>query len=778
LGPLLFDIYVNDLSDKLDFIPGIKHGFFADDLTISTTEHIPVYSQDRLQTALNTVTQWCVENFMQVNAAKSEYIVVSRASNSTVDKQEMTLKIADNLINRVQTSAPRLLGIRFDSMANFGQHVQYVKKTVQSRLKQLSAIAGSSWGPLSHDLRSFLYGHVTSILTYGAEIWHPQLSRSNKEILEILHRRGARIVSGCLPSTADVDVLREAHLDHIEDIVTLNGIKYVEMCRRLGGVRETMVTAPFVPATTYPHDHFRKPYEDAIASVCNAHNISGDHARVPILTRSRFPPWATANASRVKLFTQTTPPVAPLPIESRTNTDLVKQKTEEKLAANIATLKLLGDHDYELWTDGSCQKSEDIADLADASSDDDLSSVDEDEDAPPNVRTGGAAILYSGEARIATTRRAAGPLACSYRAEAVALLAGLEEFRSRNLKNCTLLVCSDSQSLISALAVGPIGHRGDIENHIWSVLLELADANVEVTLQFVFSHCGLPRNDEVDAEAKKATKLSQSNIPIWLTDMLSAARRHIRSQRRLKERADTYRTRNVTSLMTSLKALSMPRTDAVLLSRIRTNEHPHLGRFAHRIGTSMCTACRWCCTHEHPEEEPLPEVQELQIANEPRSATMCPTCNMVLSNRGNCVKHMTQKHPASFKSNRDCYQALGVPYPEREQPPPPPVERPLRQCPHCPLQCRSAGGMTRHINTAHPEHRAPPPPMYTEQNFLAKQGEGPEETPDHLIFDCPALNAQRLEAYGTSSLTRETAGRDLWYSSTTAKFIRNILGNS
>jgi hypothetical protein len=81
LGPLLFDIYVNDLSDKLDIIPGIKHGFFADDLTISTTEHIPIHAQDRLQTALNTVETWCKENFIQVNAAKSEYLVVSRASN-------------------------------------------------------------------------------------------------------------------------------------------------------------------------------------------------------------------------------------------------------------------------------------------------------------------------------------------------------------------------------------------------------------------------------------------------------------------------------------------------------------------------------------------------------------------------------------------------------------------------------------------------------------------------------------------------------------------------
>jgi hypothetical protein len=84
-----------------------------------------------------------------------------------------------------------------------------------------------------------------------------------------------------------------------------------------------------------------------------------------------------------------------------------------------------------------------------------------------------------------------------------------------------------SERYVSAFSLSRHSARGDIENQIWSILLELADAHVEVTLQFVFSHCGLPRNDEVDAEAKKATKLPQRNIPIWITDMLSAAR-HIR----------------------------------------------------------------------------------------------------------------------------------------------------------------------------------------------------------------------------------------------------------
>ena len=34
LGPVLFDFYVHSLSEALSTIPDLKHGFYADDLTL------------------------------------------------------------------------------------------------------------------------------------------------------------------------------------------------------------------------------------------------------------------------------------------------------------------------------------------------------------------------------------------------------------------------------------------------------------------------------------------------------------------------------------------------------------------------------------------------------------------------------------------------------------------------------------------------------------------------------------------------------------------------
>jgi hypothetical protein len=61
-------------------------------------------------------------------------------------------------------------------------------------------------------------------------------------------------------------------------------------------------------------------------------------------------------------------------------------------------------------------------------------------------------------------------------------------------------VCSDSQSLLSALAVGPIDHRGDIENRIWSILLELADVH-ETPDQLIFD-CPVLTAQRLEAYAR------------------------------------------------------------------------------------------------------------------------------------------------------------------------------------------------------------------------------------------------------------------------------------
>lgn len=73
LGPLLFIITMNTLSERLKAIPGLERAFFADDLTImaSGTENRNI--EKTLQTALDCVEAWARSHFMELSVPKTHY---------------------------------------------------------------------------------------------------------------------------------------------------------------------------------------------------------------------------------------------------------------------------------------------------------------------------------------------------------------------------------------------------------------------------------------------------------------------------------------------------------------------------------------------------------------------------------------------------------------------------------------------------------------------------------------------------------------------------------
>ena len=177
--------------------------------------------------------------------------------------------------------------------------------------------------------------------------------------------------------------------------------------------------------------------------------------------------------------------------------------------------------------------------------------------------SGGAAILFQNLIFERTNSKtfaheAAGPVACSFRAENVGLRAGLKLcLADPAMKKCRLLICTDSLSQLDALARGPILQTDDTANELWHLLLQLAAREVDITMQFIYSHCGLERNELVDKEAKTASELPQADAPVWLPDLMSAVRRHVKSKRGDRHRVrTTHRATNVGNNPTPLKHLT------------------------------------------------------------------------------------------------------------------------------------------------------------------------------------------------------------------------------
>ena len=79
LGPLLFLIYINDITTNLS----CKTGLYADDTSISKHVTDPITSNNELQNDLTTIKAWADKWKIKFNPIKSEALLITRGLNRT-----------------------------------------------------------------------------------------------------------------------------------------------------------------------------------------------------------------------------------------------------------------------------------------------------------------------------------------------------------------------------------------------------------------------------------------------------------------------------------------------------------------------------------------------------------------------------------------------------------------------------------------------------------------------------------------------------------------------
>ena len=125
-GPILFLIYVNDLTDEISS----KSGLFADDSSI----YRPITCrEDRLalQEDLDKVTQWCDKWKMKLNTSKTKVLSLSR--NKVPD--EPTYHIGCDTLQTVDK-----LGVSIDNKLKWGDHILKLNTKTNSDVRFINRI--------------------------------------------------------------------------------------------------------------------------------------------------------------------------------------------------------------------------------------------------------------------------------------------------------------------------------------------------------------------------------------------------------------------------------------------------------------------------------------------------------------------------------------------------------------------------------------------------------------------------------------------------------------
>ena len=178
LGPLLFNIYINDI---FYFINKSDLANYADDTTPYTIDT----SMDSLLQCLykdtSTLIKWFKDNYLQMNPDKCKLLISNRDKGISL--------ILENEVIECSKSV-KLLGITIDNKLDFNEHVSKLCKKVSSKLHALARIANY----MSQDkLRLVMKSFIESQFNYCPIIWMFH-SRSLNNRINRLHERALRLV--------------------------------------------------------------------------------------------------------------------------------------------------------------------------------------------------------------------------------------------------------------------------------------------------------------------------------------------------------------------------------------------------------------------------------------------------------------------------------------------------------------------------------------------------------------------------------------------------------
>jgi len=251
-----------------------------------------------------------------------------------------------------------------------------------------------------------------------------------------------------------------------------------------------------------------------------------------------------------------------------------------------------GPFSFEGWTDGSCT--------------DGLGA--------------GAFVFYNSKDGIInysnsfTFHAPSGNLSDSFRPEAMGIKALLKnlchllssDICSSHVEDKKLLVVSDSLSVLTCLSSGPLSQTSSICLDIWTLLstLILSGACSSIHFQFVYSHCGLEKNEQVDHVAGSAvqsySKKQQSKVPIPFNSIKAAIKRGLKRNWRDSDAVKFTSRKRLTLLgntnFTDLNLTkSFTREDEVLYHQLCTGSCPLIGQYSRYIhGKDEPLNCRWC----------------------------------------------------------------------------------------------------------------------------------------------------------------------------------------
>ncbi len=225
LGPILFNIFVNDMRDNINNCTLIQ---YADDTQFLHSSNI--YEVDNLihmsEDTLKKARSYFTENGLMMNEGKTQCIFIGSRQLIAKLPSNLTIRVNDNIIE--PTTHVKNLGVHFDNYMTFDKHITEISRKTVGTLMYINRIKDN----FDKSTRVIVVQSlVLSILNYCNTIWGTtnatQISKVQK-----LQNFAAKVADGTAKKYDHVTpILKDLGWLNVKDTITLETLcsifKYV-----------------------------------------------------------------------------------------------------------------------------------------------------------------------------------------------------------------------------------------------------------------------------------------------------------------------------------------------------------------------------------------------------------------------------------------------------------------------------------------------------------------------------------------------------------------------
>ena len=185
LGPLLFTIYINDISSITSTPPRL----FADDTCLIIKDSKFENLNHKIETEVTNVNKWLKANKLSINLSKSNTMILDPKHNLN-NKLKTSSAYANSNLGLV--SSTKYLGVTIDHCLSFDLHI----KNLMNKLSRSVGILAKVKPFLSTAAMLTLYHAIfQSHLQYGVLVWS-STSKSYLKKLIVLQNKALKIIGG------------------------------------------------------------------------------------------------------------------------------------------------------------------------------------------------------------------------------------------------------------------------------------------------------------------------------------------------------------------------------------------------------------------------------------------------------------------------------------------------------------------------------------------------------------------------------------------------------